>query len=292
MALVATVEPGVFTRFDPRATPVPVVFDVSRSGREYPPDFRSPLSFTEVHDNASVYMDDFYSVAPDYGAALLVASFPNTYIDANRPTNDVDPEVVDGEWPGGIQQTGAGSRGLGLIKTKSRYGHPFQEHPLSVADIQRRIDQYWTPYHTELGRIIRDTRERHGLTVQVSCHCMSAVGMPTHPDPGEPRADFCIGDMNGTTADPKYTDFLVSQLKAEGYSVTVNHPYNGGVLMSRYADPANGIHSLMIEINKKRFMDIETFKLNDGAPKIRETVERLVGAICAEAARDSTSARP
>ena len=39
-----------------------------------------------------------------------------------------------------------------------------------------------------------------GRLTQISCHCMSAVGAPTHPDAGKARADFCVSDLMGKTA--------------------------------------------------------------------------------------------
>lgn len=274
------VMPGVYHRYDPRGPETPVVFDVSRSGREYPSDFRSQMPFSELHDNVSMYMDEFYFPAPDYGATLLLACFPHMYIDANRTTDDIDPSVIQGEWPTELHQSGAGKRGLGLIKTTSRYGHPVQEHPLTFQDVSDRITRYHEPYHRELSRVIRQKRADFGIAVQVSCHCMSAVGMPTHPDPGQPRADFCIGDMNGATSDPEYRDFIVSLLKDRGYSVTVNTPYDGGILMSRNADVGNNIHSLMIEINKRLFMDIDTFRKTPGALATRQTVDEIIRQLC------------
>jgi len=277
---VATM-PGVYVRYDPRSTEVPVVFDVSRSGREYPAAFRSPLSFSELHDNVSMYMDEFFFVAPDYGATLLIASFPHTYIDANRSVRDIDPNLIDGEWPFPVEQSPTGERGLGLIKTTSRYGTPLQEGRLTVEELSHRITHYHEPYHRELSRVIREKRSKFGVAVQVSCHCMSAIGMPTHADPGKERADFCIGDMHGTTSSPEYLEFVVSALKDAGYSVTINTPYDGGTLMSHNADIANNVHSLMIEINKKLFMDISTFKPTPGVLATRQTVEEVVRRLCA-----------
>lgn len=285
---MVAVEPGVYHRYDPLGPETPVVFDVSRSGREYPPDFRSPLSFSEVHDNSSMYMEEFYAPAPGYGATLLFACFPNTYIDTNRNTSDIDPAVLDGEWPVPLQPSGAGKRGLGLIKTTSRYGTEFQEHPLTVAEVSHRIERYHEPYNRELSRIIRKKRADFGVAVQVSCHCMSAVGMPTHPDPGQDRADFCIGDMGGRTASADYRDLMVGLFKDAGYSVTVNTPYDGGPLMSRNADMDNNIHSLMIEVNKRLFMDIKTFKKTAGALPTRQTIEHVIAAVCSYASRQAT----
>ena len=69
---------------------MPVVVDVSRSGRFYPIDFRSPVPFSALHDNVSMYVDEVWKDAPAHGATMLQALFPNTYIDANRHELDID----------------------------------------------------------------------------------------------------------------------------------------------------------------------------------------------------------
>src|SRR3712207_8298876 len=59
----------------------PLLVDVSRSGREYPKEYRSPLPFTTVHDNVSMYVEDLWAGAPYVGATMLYCQFPNTWID-------------------------------------------------------------------------------------------------------------------------------------------------------------------------------------------------------------------
>src|SRR5579872_1125652 len=182
----SVVEPGVFQRFDPAGDPAPVLIDVSRSGREYPHDFRSPIPFTTLHDNVSMYVEELCGDAPGAGATLLYACFPNTYIDTNRSAADVDETLIEGKWPGPIKQSDFTERGLGLLKRLSRYGEPMQERKLTVAELQARLANFHEPYHQELGRILSELRKRHGAAFQVSCHCMSAIGAPTHADPGKP----------------------------------------------------------------------------------------------------------
>ncbi|MGI6724632.1 MAG: N-formylglutamate amidohydrolase [Christensenellales bacterium] len=268
---------GIFYRLDPTFSPVPVVYDVSRSGRTYPVDYRSPIPFTVAHDNVSSYLEEFYCAAPEYGATMLYALFPNTYIDANRSELDIDPSIIDGEWPVPLQLTS--TTGLGLLKVKSRYGEPFQEGKLSVADVMARLDNYYRPYHAELKDIISRMKKAWGFVYQISCHCMSAVGAPTHPDPGQDRADFCIGNLNGQTASPDFMEFLKSIIKGMGYSVTVNQPYAGGELNRRYGNPSAGVESVMLEINKKLFIDIKTFKKTSNFNTMRNDLKRLMQEI-------------
>src|SRR5687767_5533889 len=219
--------PGLFLRYEPLGEAVPLVIDVSRSGREYPKEYRSPLPFTTVHDNVSMYVEDLWAGAPAAGATLLYCCFPNTWIDVNRSELDMDPAIVDGPWPVKLEPTARTLEGLGLIKTKARYGEPFQERKLTVAEIEERRDRYYRPYLAELARIAAAMHARFGRLLQISCHCMSAVGAPTHPDAGKPRADFCVSDLKGKTASKPALNLVVDALRNYGYTVSINDPYVG-----------------------------------------------------------------
>lgn len=276
-------QPGLFLRFEPETTPVPLVVDVSRSGREYPKEYRSPLPFTTVHDNVSMYVEDLWAGTPAAGGTLLFCSFPNTWVDVNRNESDLDPAVVDGVWPTPLKPTARTLEGLGLIKTKSRYGEPFQERQLTVAEIEERLAQYYRPYHAELKRLVDDTYRRFGVLRQISCHCMSAVGAPTHPDAGKPRADFCISDLRGKTSSQQTMDLIVDTLKTLDYSVSVNEPYVGNELIGRHGDPSRGIDSVQVEINKKLFMDTKTFRRTAGFDKLKTDLDRLLRVVAEDA---------
>lgn len=269
-------QPGLYLRYEPAAEPSALIVDVSRSGREYPPEYRSPLPFTTVHDNVSMYVDDLYGGAPLAGATLLCCAFPNTWIDVNRDELDMDPAVVDGPWPVALKPTPRTLEGLGLVKSKSRYGEPFQERKLAVADIEERLALYYRPYHAELKRIVEDLHARFGIVRQISCHCMSAVGAPTHPDAGKPRPDFCIGDLRGKTSSPDFLALIVDTLKSMGYSVGINDPYTGNVLIGRHGNPARGIDSVQIEVNKRLFMDTQTFRKTAGYAKLKADIDKLL----------------
>jgi N-formylglutamate deformylase len=226
-----------------------------------------------------MYVEELYAGAPGVGATLLYCMFPNTWVDVNRDEQDMDPAVVDGAWPVELKPTPRTLEGLGLIKSKSRYGEPFQERKLSVAEIEERLARYYRPYHAELKRIIDGLYARFGVVRQISCHCMSAVGAPTHPDAGQPRPDFCIGDLHGKTTSPEFRALIVDTLKSLGYSVTVNEPYVGNVLIGRNSDPAHGIDSLQIEINKKLFMDTKTFRATAGLAKVKSDLDKLLQTV-------------
>ncbi len=283
--------PGLFLRFEPVTTPMPLVVDVSRSGREYPSEYRSPLPFSTVHDNASMHLEDLWGDAPRRGATMLYCCFPNTWVDVNRSEADMDPAVVDGTWPKPLAPTARTLEGLGLIKTRSRYGEPFQERSLTVAEIEERLDRYYRPYHAELKRLVDASYARFGVLRQISCHCMSAVGAPTHPDAGKPRADFCVSDLKGRTASREAMALVVDTLKGYGYSVSVNDPYVGNELIGRHGDPARGIDSIQVEINKRLFMDVKTFRRTAGFEPLKADLGRLLAVVADDSAQRSAAAK-
>ena len=283
------VESGLFLRHEPEASAAPLIVDVSRSGREYPAVFRSPLPFTTVHDNVSMYVDDLWSYAPRAGATLLYCCFPNTWVDVNRNEADMDPAVVDGQWPHELKPTPRTLEGLGLIKTKARYGEPFQERKLTVAEIEERLALYYRPYHAELKRIVDALYARFGVLRQISCHCMSAVGAPTHPDAGKPRADFCVSDLRGKTASKASMELVIETLRSYGYSVSINDPYVGNELIGRHGNPARGIDSIQVEINKKLFMDTRTFRKTPGFDKVKADLDRLLAVVAADSLKRAKS---
>jgi N-formylglutamate amidohydrolase len=282
-------QPGRFLRYQPHAPEVPLVVDVSRSGREYPPEYRTPLPFTTVHDNVSMYVEDLWAGAPAVGATMLYCMFPNTWVDVNRNEADMDPAVIDGQWPKPLQPTARTLEGLGLIKTKSRYGEDFQERKLTAAESEERLARYYRPYHAELKRVVDALHARFGALRQISCHCMSAQGAPTHPDAGKPRADFCVSDLRGKTASREAMDLVVETLRSYGYSVAINDPYIGNELIGRHGDPARGIDSIQVEINKKLFMDVRTFRRNEGFAKLKTDLDKLLAVVAADSVRRARS---
>jgi N-formylglutamate deformylase len=282
-------EPGIFLRRDPSTEPVPVIVDVSRSGREYPAEMRSMVPFTVLHDNVSMYVDELWADAPNKGGTLLYAQFPSFWIDANRGELDIDASLIEGEWPVPLEPT-VSLRGLGLLKSKSRYGEPVHERKLTVDEVMQRLNGYYHPYHRELKRNIDKLHSQFGIVYQLSCHCMSAIGAPTHPDAGKPRADFCVGNISGTSSSEEFINFLADTIRSLGYSCTINDPYNGGELNRRYGKPEAGIESVMVEINKKLFMDIETFRKKPGFAKVKEDCGKILQIVAERARAESKSA--
>lgn len=269
---------GVFQRIEPSAALSPLVVDVSRSGREYPEEFRSAIPFTTLHDNVSMYVDDIWSATPDVGGTLLYATFPNFWIDVNRHELDIDANLIEGQWPVPLEPTRS-KTGLGLLKSKSRHGEAVHERKLTVEEVMARMNGYYHPYHTELQRLLEAHKAKFKTVYHLSGHCMSATGAATHADAGKPRADFCLSNRNGETCSEELMHFVRDIIVAQGFTCTLNDPYLGGEIVRRCGRPASGIESLQVEINKRCFMDVSTFKKTQGFAATKATATRILQAL-------------
>jgi N-formylglutamate amidohydrolase len=89
-----------------------------------------------------------------------------------------------------------------------------------------------------------------------------------------------VGDRDGSSCAGDFTDLVVDTLRSLGYHVDVNKPYKGVELIKKYSDPGRNQHSLQIEVRRNLYMDEETIRPNNGFPKLKADLTRLIEAIC------------
>jgi N-formylglutamate amidohydrolase len=260
--------------------PVPVVFDSPHSGVAYPADFDHAAPRDQVRTAEDTYVDELYAAAPAHGAALLCALFPRSYIDPNRAETDLDVGLIDGAWPHAAEPGPKTRLGMGLVRSMAVPDLPMYARKLSVAEVERRIADYYRPYHEALRRALDDAHRRFGVAWHLNCHSMPHLATTMSPDPaGTPRADFVLGDRGGTTCDHEFTTAVAQALTGMGYEVKINDPYQGVELVRRYSDPAHARHSLQIEVNRRLYMDETTFEKTDGFAKLQRDITHLIQEI-------------
>lgn len=263
----------------PAEITVPLVFDSPHSGRDYPPDFDHRIDRQVLRQAEDSHVEALYAGVVALGAPLLHALFPRSYIDPNRALEDLDSEMIEGPWPEVTRPGDKTRRGVGLIWRRLRGLGEIYDRKLSVAEVQHRIETCWRPYHAALRELLDGAHGRFGQAWHINCHSMPAMGDETTPDGPALRADFVLGDRDGSSCDPAFTRFVAAELGALGYTVELNDPYKGAELVRRYADPAAGRHSLQIEINRRLYMDEVSLARAPGFERLRADLDRLTAAI-------------
>jgi N-formylglutamate amidohydrolase len=272
---------------------VPLVLDSPHSGREFPADFDAAVSEFDLRDGEDCYVDELYLPATELGVPLLAARFPRTYVDPNRHRGDVDLELIEGgRWPHEYAPSGKAKIGKALVWRTLDDGRAIYARKLKVGEVLGRIERCHSPYHAALRELIGATHARFGVVYHLNCHSMPAVGgKQGEGGEGKPRADFVLGDRDGTSCDPAFTEFVRATLAAMGYAVKVNDPYKGVELVRAYSDPARGRHSLQIEINKRLYMDEATRSKHAGFEALQKNLTTLAKAIADYAQRRGVATR-
>jgi len=261
----------------------PLVLDSPHSGHDFPADFDAVVSEAELRESEDCYVDELYAAAHELGVPLLAASFPRTYLDPNRHAGDVDLELIDGPWPWEYRPSGKARIGKALLWRTLEDGRPIYARKLPPEAVQRRIERAHTPYHQALQELMNSSVKRTGKVYHINCHSMRSVaGKQSEDGAGVVRPDFVLGDRDGTTCDPAFTELVRGILAGMGYRVTVNDPYKGVELIRAYSDPGAGRHSLQIEINKRLYMDEKTLQKNSGFGKLQRNLGELLRAVLDE----------
>ena len=155
-----------------------------------------------------------------------------------------------------------------------------QSRKAQVQTLVDRITRYHQPYHHALQHLLNTAHARFGVVHHINCHSMNAVsGLMGEGGAGIPRADIVLGDRDGSSCAPEFTAFVREVMQGLGYSVKVNDPFKGVELVRAYANPAEGRHSLQLEINKRLYMDSRTLKTTAGFHTLQAHLMQLLDAI-------------
>jgi N-formylglutamate deformylase len=267
---------------------LPIVIDSPHSGRRYPADFGHAAPFELLRRGEDLFIARLYEHAPDVGATFIAADFPRTYIDANRVLEDLDVDLLDAPWPGRVTTGPKTALGVGLVWR--RLGQePVYDRKLSVAEVQRRIERCYAPYHAALGSAIDAAYRRDGAVWHLNVHSMPDDSYARLGLPEKPLADFVLGDLDGRTAGAEVMVLIENSLRDSGYSVARNDPFKGVQIIARNGRPAERRHSLQIEIKRSCYADVQRHEPNEHFDRAQRAIDAMLAAL---AAHVRTAIRP
>ncbi len=263
----------------------PLVLDSPHSGVQYPPDFGHVCDLATLRHAEDTHVEKLYSFAPALGCAWVEAHFPRSYLDANRNTTEIDPDMLDGPWPHAVDLAdpmvlSKRKLGKGLIWRVTDDGKLLYNRMLSVDEAQKRITQCWQPYHAAVEQAINAAHARHGYSIHINCHSMPAIAASHATEfPGLVHADFVLGNRDNSTCSANLLLYIQELLAQVGYTVALNNPYKGVELVRRYSKLAQHRHSVQIEINRKLYMNEKTLELHAGFSQLQAHLQAMVQAL-------------
>lgn len=263
------------------APALPLVCDSPHSGTHYPADFRHAVARAILRQSEDTHVDALWAGVPACGGTLVCATFPRSYIDPNREEADIDVTALDGTWPHTAkpsQQCTALGNGLVWMRTPTR--HRIYDRPLAVAEVMQRIETCWRPYHQALRAQLERAHRIHGGYWHLNLHSMPSnaferLGLSATA----PLADVVLGDRHGSSCDAAFRDAVSSAFTARGYTVALNTPYAGLELVRLAGAPAQGRHSLQVEVNRALYMDERTREPNPNFHTLKQHIHEVLAEL-------------
>ena len=241
----------------------PIICNVPHSDTSVPEEFKGDFLLSpEALNHEVLYMADNYTNLL-YGELLYVSSsiiskISRVVLDIERFENEED-ELMS-------------KVGMSALYTRTSSGSPLRTLGVENAEKLRRI---YKDYHDSFTELTRNTLINHGMALIVDCHSFPSIPRQYEPEQESNRPDICIG-VDAYHTPEVLVDALRKSFEEVGYSVEINTPFAGSIVPTLFYKQDKRVVSVMIEVNRKLYMDEETFEKSKNFSQVSKTISRCV----------------
>jgi N-formylglutamate deformylase len=245
---------------------VPILVSVPHCGTVFPPELKNDFNpeMTASPDDTDWFVDRLYDFAPALGITMITAVYSRWVIDLNRDPES-KPLYTDGRI---ITALCPSTDFLG----NSLYRDERKE--VSAQEVQRRLNEYYWPYHRRLNEILIELKKKFGTVLLWDCHSIRQV-VPTIQKERFP--DLILGSADEKSASQDLIQSALTTLSSKKYQLNHNHPFKGGFITRNYGKPQENFHALQLEMTKVNYMDdTETHYDQERAARMRELLSKTL----------------
>lgn len=184
------------------------------------------------------YTDDLFASEEDL---IIKAPFSRVFCDVERFAED-SKEVMS-------------KFGMGVLYEKNDKGDDIR----NVNDTLRQeiLQNFYWVHHQSFGQAVNQQLSQFGSALIVDCHSYPSIPIQRDLDQNLNRPDFNIGTDSFHT--PSYlVDASVDFFNKAGYTLGVDYPYKGAIVPLDHYQKSQNVHSIMLEINRKLYLNEPT----------------------------------
>lgn len=247
-----------------------LLISLPHDGSFIPPDIAARMHpYAQRSPDTDWHVGRLYEpLAKALGASLLRPKASRYVIDLNRP--------ADGHalYPG--------QRETDLVSTIGFDGEPLYldgTEP-NAAEVQRRVNEFWKPYHQALSQEIARLKQVHGRVVVWEGHSIRSR-VPMLFEGRLP--DLNLGTADGSSCGAALQQRLRDRLEAQSaYRFIINGRFKGGYITRHYAQPEQGVQTVQLELAQLNYMDEDSFAYDEAkAPQLQALIGQLL-QLCLE----------
>ena len=164
-------------------------------------------------------------------------------------------------------------RGLGISyrRTVDSDFLPFEERSFSRLNEAFR---YYADFHACVSKLIVENNVMN-RNLLIDCHSFSSLPNLLNRNPPS-DIDICIGYNEDETCPSKVTiGNVVQHFRSRGYSVGINQPFSNS---KTFPVPIE-YHTMMIEVNKRLYMNEDTIEKTIGFSKVQQDIQSLYSVL-------------
>lgn len=212
----------------------PLLISVPHAGTAIPPDIAARLVPRALAvEDTDWHLDRLYAFAVEIGASFIVPRFSRYVVDLNRPPENTPM------YPG--------RNNTELVPTRFFTGEPLVAGaPPDEAEVQRRVQTYWRPYHDALAGELARLKAEHGHALLFDGHSIA----PELPWLFEGRLpDLNLGTVQGSACAPALRERLMGVLAAQTrFTHVTDGRFQGGYITRHHGRPDDGVHAVQMEM--------------------------------------------
>lgn len=250
-----------------KAGRLPMLVSMPHAGTDIPDEVANTLApCAAARADTDWHLPELYGFLEEMGIATISARWSRYLIDLNRP-----PENTN-------LYPGLDTTGLCPLDTFGRERLYREGMEPDAAEVQRRLDRYWRPYHEQLGAELERLKAEHGRVVLWEAHSIASV-VPRFFEGKLPDLNF--GTAEGKSCDPGLEEAILGVARAqERYTIALNGRFKGGHITRHYGQPASGVHAIQLEKCQCLYMnEAPPFDyLPDVAGQLQPLLRDMVGA--------------
>jgi hypothetical protein cdivTM_03523 len=183
-------------------------------------------------------------LARDIDCHKITAKYSRLYCDVERFRNDADEPMA--------------RLGMGAVYTHLPGGVQYRQ--VTSGRREEIIRQAYEPHHVQLNKLSQKIVNQYGSCMMIDLHSYSNDLVRKLFGYTESLPDICLGyDDEWFSGNDALR--LKSYIERLGYSCALNYPYAGALVpMDFYRDKTPGLHSVMLEINRRVYLEDGTVR--------------------------------
>jgi len=210
----------------------------------------------EILELTDWHTDDLFSVQD---AIILKADFSRIFCDVERFADDAREEMAQ--------------FGMGVLYEKTDEGRELRRVSPELRDTILR--EYYYPHHKQLEDTVAEQLKTYGKALILDCHSFPNIPLIRDFAQSLPRPDFNIGTHPFHT--PKtLIEQSIRFFRERNYTLGIDWPYDGTMVPLAYLNKNSKVQSIMLEVNRKLYMESSTNKKTENYPVIKEVVGEYI----------------